>query len=191
MSVWFTADPHLGHEGKNSGGIIKLAKRPFTSINEMDAVIISNINKKVMPNDILYCVGDFSMKDHNPYLERINCKTKILVPGNHDHTKRIKHATLWSNFENLKHNGDMIIKLKIDDVLIVLCHYKMATWNKSHHGSLHLYGHSHGTLPGDSQCCDVGLDCWNFEPVSLPESMKRMATHPKRTELDHHKPKKC
>lgn len=188
QNTWFYSDPHLGHQGKTSGGIIKLAKRPFSSIDEMDATIISNINKRAMPNDVLYCLGDFSMKDHNPYLERINCKTHILVPGNHDHTKRIKHGTLWHNFENLKHNGDRIIKLKLDGQLIVLCHYKMATWDRSQYGTLHLYGHSHGNWPGDSQSCDVGLDCWDFQPVNLTEIIKRMATQPKRHEIDHHQP---
>jgi len=179
---WFTADPHLGHDSK-TGGIIKLANRPFKSIQEMDTVLISNINTRVMPDDIFYCLGDFSMKDHNPYLEQINCKNKILIPGNHDHSKRLKHATLWQKIEPL-------MKIKIDDKWIMLCHYAMRTWYRSHYGALHLYGHSHGNLPGDSQCCDVGVDCHNFYPISLQEAIDRMATQPKRVELDHHQPEK-
>ena len=30
---------------------------------------------------------------------------------------------------------------------IVLCHYAMRVWQKSHYGAWMLYGHSHGTLP--------------------------------------------
>ncbi len=30
---------------------------------------------------------------------------------------------------------------------IVICHYAMRVWNRSHHGAWHLYGHSHGNLP--------------------------------------------
>jgi hypothetical protein len=30
---------------------------------------------------------------------------------------------------------------------IVLCHYAMRVWNRSHHGAWHLYGHSRGNLP--------------------------------------------
>jgi calcineurin-like phosphoesterase family protein len=44
----------------------------------------------------------------------------------------------------------------------------MRTWPGAHRGALHLYGHSHGTLPGNSQCCDVGVDVWDFRPVALP-----------------------
>ena len=31
--------------------------------------------------------------------------------------------------------------------LVVLCHYAMRVWDRSHYGSWHLYGHSHGNLP--------------------------------------------
>ena len=41
---------------------------------------------------------------------------------------------------------------------IVLCHYAMRVWNKSHHGNFMLYGHSHGSLADDpnSMSFDVG-----------------------------------
>jgi hypothetical protein len=51
----------------------------------------------------------------------------------------------------------------------VLCHYALRTWNGSHRGALRLYGHSHGGLAGDSQSVDVGVDCWDFRPVTLDE----------------------
>ena len=57
----------------------------------------------------------------------------------------------------------------VDGQRIFLCHYGMRTWPGAHRGALHLYGHSHGTLPGNAQCTDVGVDCWAFRPVTLPE----------------------
>ena len=52
---------------------------------------------------------------------------------------------------------------------IVLCHYAMLVWNKSHHGSWMLHGHSHGTLkyPFAAKILDVGVDSHNFYPISL------------------------
>jgi hypothetical protein len=38
-----------------------------------------------------------------------------------------------------------------------------------HRGDLHLYGHSHGTLPGTAASTDVGVDCFGFRPVTLDE----------------------
>lgn len=63
---------------------------------------------------------------------------------------------------------------------VVLLHYAMRTWPKSHHGSLHLYGHSHGAVPGDRQSCDVGVDCWNLRPVGLDEIIAHLGTLPER-----------
>jgi hypothetical protein len=60
--------------------------------------------------------------------------------------------------------------------VIVLCHYAMRVWDRSAHGSWHLYGHSHGTLPGRGFSFDVGVDCTAFRPLSLEEVARRMAT---------------
>lgn len=69
---------------------------------------------------------------------------------------------------------------------LVLLHYAMRVWNRSGRGSLHLYGHSHGNLPGDRQSCDVGVDVFGFRPVSLAEIKHHLATLPERRPVDHH-----
>lgn len=176
MKTWFTADLHLGH-----ARIIELAHRPFGSVEEMDWVLIENWNSRVSRGDTTYVVGDFAFTDNDPYLARLNGQ-KILVKGNHDHRNRIKKTTRWSTIERM-------IEITLDDTPIVLCHYGLRVWNRSHYGALHFYGHSHGGLPGDSQSTDVGVDCWDFRPVSLAEIKERLATLPKRGEPDHHKPK--
>ena len=54
-------------------------------------------------------------------------------------------------------------------IIIALMHYAMRVWDRSHHGSWHLYGHSHGSLPPlvGKFSFDAGVDCWNFTPVAL------------------------
>ena len=49
-----------------------------------------------------------------------------------------------------------------------------------------LYGHSHDSLPGNSQSLDVGVDCWGMQPVALSEILARMDTLPKYGCEDHH-----
>ena len=51
--------------------------------------------------------------------------------------------------------------------LVVLCHYSMRVWDRSHYGSWHLYGHSHGNLPPLKNSLDVSVDCWGYRPVSI------------------------
>ena len=55
--IWFGADFHLAHKN-----IIKYCNRPFSDVKTMDNTILSNFFKKVMPNDILYFLGDLSFK---------------------------------------------------------------------------------------------------------------------------------
>lgn len=173
MKTWFTSDSHLGHKR-----ILELTKRPFASVEEMDEAIIERWNERVAQEDTVYHVGDFAFAEHNLYLPRLNGH-KILILGNHDHKNRVKKAVGW-------HSIHEILKVKVDEQSIILCHYGMRVWRNSHHGYLHFYGHSHGNLGGDSQSLDVGVDCWDFRPVSLEEIRERLATLPPRVHPDHH-----
>jgi calcineurin-like phosphoesterase family protein len=176
MTTWFTADPHLGH-----ANIIKYAKRPFDGVQQMDSTIINLWNYRVSPGDTVYVLGDFAFAGHDLYLGYLN-GDKHLVLGNHDHSNRVKAATGWASISHYKE-----VRVEGEAVPVVCFHYSMRVWNRSHHGAIHLYGHSHGGLPGDSQSCDVGMDCWDFRPVSLSEIKVRLATLPKRGgEPDHH-----
>ena len=55
MTIWFTADFHLGHEN-----IIKYCDRPFKNAAEMDKKIIANFNKVVAADDTVYILGDLA-----------------------------------------------------------------------------------------------------------------------------------
>lgn len=171
--VWFTSDHHFGHKR-----IIELAKRPFASVEEMDEAMIERWNARVAPGDLVYHLGDFAFADHTPYLERLKGQKRLVV-GNHDHSNRVNKAKGWSTIDSLLH-------ITVTDTPLVLCHYAMRVWSRSHHGAIHLYGHSHGNLPGDSQSSDVGVDCWNFKPVSLEEIRERLSKSFPRREPDHH-----
>jgi calcineurin-like phosphoesterase family protein len=176
--IYFTADSHHRHKR-----IIEIAKRPFSSNEEMDGVLIERWNSRVKKNsDLVFHLGDFSFAEHTPYLQRLNGQ-KHLCPGNHDKQKFINSAEGWCSVRDLRY-----LKLP-DGTKIMLCHYAMRTWRNSHHGALHLYGHSHGSMPGDSQCLDVGVDCWDFYPVNIDEIRWRLRTQPSRSEPDHHQPK--
>ena len=68
-----------------------------------------------------------------------------------------------------------------------LSHYSHRVWPGSHKGSIHLFGHSHGSLVGDfGKSMDVGIDCHpEFRPYHLNEILQIMS---KKTieSVDHH-----
>jgi calcineurin-like phosphoesterase family protein len=168
MSVWFSADFHLGH-----ANIIGYCHRPFASAAEMDAVILDKLNAAVGADDTLYFLGDFCMGVPSAqYLEAaaayragIRCRQVHLVWGNHDRRNVPGFAELFQSTHDLW-------EVPLASRLFVLCHYAMRVWNKSHTGkSCQLYGHDHGRLPElpHALTFDVGVDCWDFHPLSLEQ----------------------
>lgn len=143
--------------------------------------MINRWNVAVKPDDIVYHLGDFAFCDHTPYLQQLHGQ-KHLILGNHDYESRVNKARGWMSVENYR-------ELKLGEDNLVLFHYGMRVWNKCHHGSIHLYGHSHDNLVGDTQCLDVGVDAWMYQPITLESIKKRLSYNPKRFEPDHHQPR--
>jgi calcineurin-like phosphoesterase family protein len=173
--LYFTSDSHYGHTA-----VINYSQRKVASVDEMDALLISNWNSRVTDKDTIYHLGDFSFYKIDKTLEILKQLkgNKYLVFGNHDKHLRKNRAFL----EYFVATGDLLsVKVPDEEVEggkqnIVLCHYAMKVWNKSHYGAWQLYGHSHGTMPDDpnSLQLDVGVDCWNYAPVSYEEIKAKM-----------------
>jgi calcineurin-like phosphoesterase family protein len=150
--------------------------RDFNTLEEHDDALVNNINKVVGENDILYHLGDWSFGGLEyvwEFRKRLKCRFIHLTLGNHDHhiernrvlPNAYKHhdTGVFVDGEPLKHGKhyaqdaisthelfSSVNQFKIDKIggqSMVLCHYSMRTWDKGHHGTWMLYGHSHGTLP--------------------------------------------
>jgi calcineurin-like phosphoesterase family protein len=169
--IWFTADTHFGHQN-----IIEYCVRPYRTSSEMDVTLIANWNAVVHPSDTVYHLGDFCWRVHSPelLLNGLN-GIKHLIWGNHDDEATIQ-ARGWAS-------SSPISEIVVDGQRITLCHYAMRSWNRSHRGAIMLHGHNHGKLPGNSQSLDVGVDEWDFRPVSLREIRSRLKTLPDRLEV--------
>lgn len=180
MSLFFSSDYHFFH-----ANVIKYCNRPFTSVEDMNETMIVNHNSKVSPNDTTYMLGDIAfvknINDAIKVLNRMNGK-KVLITGNHD-SRNLKIQEFRNCFELIS----PLLEVKVDNQLIVLCHYSMNCWNKSHHKSFHLFGHSHGSMPDNpnSLSFDVGVDTNNFYPYSYNEVVQKMSTK-KFISIDHH-----
>lgn len=156
---YFTSDLHLGHKN-----IIlpSYDNRPFSTIKEHDQTIINNINQTVTTNDLLYILGDIGMCSSmylESLLEKIHCKNLYLIRGNHDY--KIKKKLLEKYFEI--HD---ILLLSISGQQYFLCHYPAESWAKKSWGVIHLHGHSHGKSRVIHNRLDVGINIWNYKPIS-------------------------
>lgn len=178
MRTFFTADMHLGHVK-----ILEYCDRPFPSVEEMDYELIRRWNAVVGKGDYVYHVGDFTLqnvKAFRNYVSQLNGWISF-VPGSHDRR--------WINHDDLGDRVSVlppIVDIEIEKRKIVLCHYAMRVWNRSHYGALHLYGHSHGMLPGLRNSMDVGVDTKGsgYAPFSLDEIVEKLAPTEVNPDMD-------
>ena len=85
-----------------------------------------------------------------------------------------------------------------DGTKVVMCHYPLLVWNKSHYGSWCLHGHSHHSLDSlnvKTKRFDVGVDTTvkydnsSYAPYSFSEIKKIMDKRQYKS-VDHHKAKR-
>lgn len=183
-NVFFTADLHLGHSN-----IIRYCDRPFKDIDEMNEYIIESWNSVVRESSSVYLLGDVAMRNNDrlgDLLDALHGQI-TLIKGNHDDGVINKHKRRFNAMKRMHE-----IRVVDPDAYqgrrkIILCHYPMITWNGSHHGTWHLHGHCHGTLPDDPHAfrLDVGVDCHDFMPVSY-ERVKELMSMKSFKPVDHH-----
>lgn len=187
-NIWFSSDFHFGH--KNIAGPMvsawKSGYRNFESVEGMNSVLTKTINKYVKEGDILYFLGDFCFGGHTTtptYRHSLICKNIHVCRGNHDPHIH-KYADLFSSIQDtlqIKDNNGHVI---------FLSHYAHRVWEGSHKGYIHLYGHSHGSIPDYGKSMDVGVDVAyklfdEYRPFSLEEILQIM--NKKEVEFpDHH-----
>lgn len=146
----------------------------------MDEVMIENWNKVVGKHDIVYHLGDFCMgvKNKNTYAYEISQRLNgsiSMVPGNHDPKEWWNIPDALPPFTILDH----IQELRLYGQEIVLSHYKLETWHHDLRGVWHLFGHSHGGIKQKAEkSCDIGVDCWNFTPISFEQLKEFMSKQP-------------
>lgn len=163
MNFWFTSDTHFGHKN-----ILKFnpETRPYASVEEMDESLIEHWNNTVASNDKVYHLGDFAFSNRERILEILNSlKGQItIVLGNHD--QKLKQM-MWQKDSDLPSHVRLLDyhEKRMPDPthkgkgpFVCMSHYSFRVWNRSHHGSFMLYGHSHGSIPAYGRSMDVGID---------------------------------
>lgn len=181
QKVFFTSDLHFGHENA-----LRFDKRPFASVEEMDAELIRRWNTKVGKGDLVYVLGDMIWKSRKGEAEQIIRSLNgqiILIKGNHD--RFLHNAKAKAALAGVKDYDDICVTLEDGTKRrCILSHYFIPMYNGHRHKTIHLHGHSHKTdesvmeymisafLNGAgyrNEIYNVGCMYWNYEPVTLDE----------------------
>ena len=162
---YYISDLHLGHEN-----IIKLTKRPFKTIKEMNEKLIQNWNKIVKDEDNIYIIGDlfYKSQDNIEFILSLLKGHKFLIIGNHDKSwidtiEKDKYFELVTEFLTFNDGQRMI----------TLCHYPMVSFE----GRFHIHGHIHGntndvfwpTLKKMDKVLNASVEVNNFCPVTFDQ----------------------
>lgn len=168
---FFTADPHFNH-----ANIIKYCDRPFKDVLEMDRELIKNFNSVVGDKDTLFVVGDFCLNRENrrnyyrDILSKLN-GIKILILGNHDPLKPFAYVDL--GFQSVHTMLELTLDSSVGSVIL---HHDPAisVINKN---QLFFCGHIHNLFKLQKNVLNVGVDVWDYTPVSEKEVLEFLNIH--------------
>lgn len=156
--------------------------RRFASTQEMSRHLVSQINKYVGQDDVLFHLGDWSFGgDSNiwNFRKQLICKNIHLCYGNHDHhlvnnivlpncIRSYPYSPTFIDGKNtdpeypdyveaqcLFESAQHYLEIQIDKQMVCMMHYPIASWNRRF---IHFHGHTHGNFPTKPNRFDVGID---------------------------------
>ena len=168
--IFLTSDQHFYHRNAN-----RLCGRPWSTVEEMNAALLENINSVVGENDILYHLGDFAFgKKANfwEYMDMVKCKNIHFCLGNHDHKTDIRGA-------NEERKRLLSVTKRIDTSFYHKRTNQVYSMTMTHHplldGSMsesriycHGHQHRHNPVVRKNQF-DIGCDGHAYMPWSIDE----------------------
>lgn len=151
--IFLIADSHFGAEE-----VIRVFKRPFKTVREMDRVMEENWNRAIGPDDTVISVGDFTRdpKNRERLLNELD-GNKILIRGNHD-------------CGGPEAGGDAMV-FEYRRQMVYLIHnpdHAPGCWK----GWI-IHGHHHGRMPdypfidGKWKTINVACELINYTPVDI------------------------
>lgn len=168
METWLISDTHFGHKNilnfkKEDGENL----RSFSSMEEMDEIMVTNWNSVVKPDDKVYHIGDIAFNNFT-YIQsifnRLNGR-KVLIKGNHD------------NWFKLSQYSQLFYDIRAYHVLdnILLAHIpihplSLERWR----GQVH--GHLHSSSVPDPKYFNVSVERINYTPINFHDVRKYFET---------------
>jgi calcineurin-like phosphoesterase family protein len=194
---FFTADLHFNHKNiikycqrsafKNHNPFRGGTERLFNDVDEMNEHLVEQWNSVVTDKDTCYVLGDVGFGNKAELITLCNRLNgyKILIYGNHD--LRCNEA-YWASAgfsETFRLGYGKVLQYKEFD----LSHYPYRKSLKEYDSREYLYdhapeenpkillhGHVHTQWKTKGNMVNVGVDVWNYRPVSLETIRDLVAT---------------
>lgn len=164
MKTWFCADTHFDHIM-----ILKYCSRPFKSVKVMNDTLVRNWNNRVGKHDLVIFLGDFAFKKRGEdnvkkWLSLLNGHIAF-VRGNHDRNNSL-NARITSLILNIGGKE-------------VFCTHNPRNYRKKYPINLTAHVHEKWRIQkrNSSYLINVGVDVWNYAPVSIDEILKALAKY--------------
>lgn len=148
--LFFTSDTHFGSDRH-----LELSQRPFKNVEEMDLTLVSNWNKTVFGNDIVFHLGDFGELD---YLDILNFGSMVYLKGNYERDD--------PNFA--VSNPNVLVKDSVGEILRFkdMCCVHEPLTEVSEEKAFYLFGHIHEKGLVKRNGLNVGVDAHNYTPIN-------------------------
>lgn len=198
-NYYFTSDWHLNHDN-----ILKYCDRPFKTVKEMNNKIISEYNRTVRPNDVVFFLGDMGFYSQAGFKELISALPgkKILILGNHDKwgMKTYYDAGFDAVFQEatiklgkrMVHLNHIPRRTLLEFLRLIVIYWRdphkraksfmhkwgrfMREWRKHRPATKDwtICGHVHNAWVTNGRNINVGVDAWKFRPVPLKSLISLM-----------------
>jgi calcineurin-like phosphoesterase family protein len=182
MTTFLTADLHIDHN--NLMDYEPERRSLFHDLEGQRRELILRHNAVVSPTDTIIVVGDLALSEKNvgPYLAETNGR-KVLVSGNHDRTHSC-HKKYQNAIRRYLAHGFAEVHEQLELGRFLVCHMpyvaderhgeRYSQWRPKDEGKWLLHGHVHSAWRTRDRMINVGVDVWDYRPVSL-EEIERLA----------------
>ena len=183
--IFFIADLHFGHKD-----VIAFDKRPFSSVEEMEAEMIRRWNGRVSEGDHVFVIGDMfgdvNTAHAGEIVRALNGRIH-LIRGNHDP----KGEVFESFFEEVVPSKQIQVRVRGVKQRVVMRHRLLPIFKGHDEGVVMLYGHTHDSFVSHAEdqyisfmnwlgiplhAVNVGACRMDYEPKTLEEILEQAGT---------------
>ena len=178
MALWLTADLHLGH-----ANIIRYCGRPFEAVADMDDRLVDRWNERVDGDDTVLVLGDVALGPIASSLRLVGrlAGRKVLVAGNHDRcwSGNGRKALAWRE----RYLDAGFVEVRQGTIDVDVAGHAVRAGHFPYEGDSHdedrftssrpeddgrwlLHGHVHDRWRQRGRMINVGVDAWDYRPVS-------------------------